>query len=112
MATSRTDNRSRGSRRRAGRRGADRRTRDPQPQEPQGLPYTRRNARIFAAGLAVILIGYICLAQPPAEGFLSLTLAPILLVLGYCVLIPIALLLGDGKKDEAAGEVSTAEEGG
>jgi hypothetical protein len=55
----------------------------------------RRNAQVFAAGIAVILIGYPCLAQPPVDGFLSLTLAPILLVLGYCVIIPIALLLGD-----------------
>jgi len=41
--------------------------------------------RLFVAGLAAVLIGYVALA------FERLTLAPILLVLGYCLLIPWAL---------------------
>ncbi len=58
----------------------------------QGLPFNAINYWLFAAGLAVIIIGYIALAQPPAESFMSLTVAPILLVLGYCVIIPAAIL--------------------
>ena len=41
----------------------------------------------------LILFGYLCLSQPPVDGFLSLTLALILLGTGYFILIPIALLL-------------------
>ena len=48
--------------------------------------------RLFGIGLAVIVVGYIFLRIPPAEGFWSLTLAPIILVIGYCVLIPLAIL--------------------
>ena len=59
------------------------------------LPFTRKNWTLAAAGLASILIGYVCLRIPPAEGFLSLTLAPVLLVVGYCVLIPLAILARD-----------------
>ena len=59
------------------------------------LPFTRKNWTLAAAGLASILIGYVCLRIPPAEGFISLTLAPILLVVGYCVLIPLAILARD-----------------
>ncbi|MDA0745124.1 MAG: hypothetical protein O2954_01295 [bacterium] len=44
-------------------------------------------------GLGTILLGYLCLAQPPVDGFLLLSLAPVLLVIGYCVLIPLALLM-------------------
>ena len=62
------------------------------------LPFTRRNWRLFFLGLAVIVLGYIFLRIPPAEGFFSLTLAPILLVIGYCVLVPIAILIGEGKR--------------
>lgn len=64
--------------------------------------------------MAAILIGYVCLSQPPVDGFLSLTLAPILLVLGYCVLIPIALLLDPepsataGDETDQTGAVSSA----
>lgn len=43
-------------------------------------------------GLGLIGLGYLCLNQPPADGFVSLTLAPILLVLGYGVGVPLALL--------------------
>ena len=97
MATRNAVRRPRG---RAGRRSqAQRRepTRSP-------LPYSRRNWTFLGAGVGTILIGYLCLSQPPVDGFLSLTLAPVLLVIGYCVLIPLGLLLGESKKptDEAS----------
>ena len=74
------------------------------------LPYDRRNAIVFAAAIGTILIGYICMAQPPVDGFLSLTLAPILLVIGYVFLIPAALLMKSQVELEAAdGKGGTAE---
>jgi len=57
-----------------------------------GLPFSAINYWLFAVGLGMIIVGYMALAQPPAEGFMSLTVAPILLVLGYCVIIPTAIL--------------------
>ena len=59
------------------------------------FPFTRKNWTLFVLGLATIVLGYVFLSIPPAEGFLSLTLAPILLVVGYCVLIPMAILVKD-----------------
>lgn len=50
-------------------------------------PFGKRNYLVFALALVVIIIGYITLGQG------SITLAPILLVVGYCVLIPIALII-------------------
>ena len=93
MASQRRGARSRNRSRRGQRR---------RPRERWSLPYTKQNWIIFALGIGVILIGYLCLAQPPVDGFYSLTLAPILLVLGYCVLIPIALLIGGPSKEEAS----------
>ncbi len=63
----------------------------------EGLPFTKKNYLIFAVGLAAIVLGYITLSQG------SITLAPILLVLGYCVIIPVALLYkgGDDKPSSA-----------
>jgi hypothetical protein len=63
-----------------------------EPLKRQGLPFEAVNYWLFAFGLAVIIIGYIALSQPPVDGFMSLTLAPILLVIGYCVIIPAAIL--------------------
>ncbi len=68
------------------------------------LPFTRKNWSLALAGLAVIVLGYVFLRIPPAEGFLSLTLAPIFLVVGYCVLIPMAILVRDQSADEDEAE--------
>ena len=56
------------------------------------LPFEKMNYVLFLSGLAVIIIGYLCLAKGPWDSFFSLTLAPILLVLGYCVIVPVAIL--------------------
>jgi len=63
-----------------------------EPLRSQGLPLNAINYGLFALGLGVIIIGYLALAQPPADSFMSLTLAPILLVVGYCIIIPVAIL--------------------
>ncbi|MFH1010570.1 MAG: hypothetical protein V1784_04975, partial [bacterium] len=42
------------------------------------LPFTRVNYIGLGIGIAIIVIGYICLGQLPVEGFVSRTLAPIL----------------------------------
>ena len=57
-----------------------------QKKKAEGLPFTRKNYYIFLAGLAAIILGYVTLGQG------SITLAPILLVLGYCVIVPVAIL--------------------
>ncbi len=66
-----------------------------------------RNYIIMGLGLIVLVVGYYFLAQPAAdpgkpaaEGFLSLSVAPILLVVAYLIIIPVALLLKRPKKTE------------
>ena len=46
------------------------------------LPFQSRHYSLFGIGILVILSGFITL------GFGSITLAPLLLILGYCVLLP------------------------
>jgi hypothetical protein len=65
-------------------------------KEKAVLPFTKKNYILFAIGIFVIVIGYITL------GYGSITLAPILLVLGYCVLIPIAIIINGGKEKPKA----------
>lgn len=69
-------------------------TQKPQPKKkltPVAL-FSKRNYLWFGIGIIVIVIGYIFL------GMGDITLAPILLVLGYCVIIPISILIGEKKK--------------
>lgn len=65
------------------RRGAGQRPTEPQNVE---IPFGRKNYIIFGAAALVILAGYLALSKG------SITLAPILLLLGYLVLIPIGIL--------------------
>ena len=54
------------------------------------MKYLRKSRNlILIAAIVAIVIGYITLAQG------SISLAPILLVLGYCILVPIALIKGE-----------------
>ncbi len=50
------------------------------------IPFGRKNYIIFAVAAAVILAGYVALSRG------SITLAPILLLTGYLVLIPWGIL--------------------
>jgi hypothetical protein len=69
------------------------------------MPLARQNFIILGTGIAVIAAGYAVMLEGSVEGFLPLVLAPILLVLGYCVVIPFGLLY----KKKAAGRENTRE---
>jgi membrane protein CcdC involved in cytochrome C biogenesis len=56
------------------------------------LPLAKENFVIIGVGLIVILAGYIAMLEGSVEGFLPLVLAPILLILGYCVIVPLGIL--------------------
>ena len=56
-------------------------------KEKDTLGFTKRNYYLFALGLVVIVVGFITLRMG------SITLAPILLVLGYCVIIPLSIII-------------------
>ncbi|NQT25828.1 hypothetical protein HQ585_10760 [candidate division KSB1 bacterium] len=56
------------------------------------LPFTKQNYIYFGAGILTLVVGYIALSIGPWDSFWSLTLAPILLVLAYCVIFPVSIL--------------------
>jgi hypothetical protein len=56
------------------------------------LPFSKENYIIFFTGLLTIIIGYICMASGDLNGALSLTVSPILLSIGYLIIIPLAIL--------------------
>jgi len=59
--------------------------------------------RSFYVAVLCMVIGMICLRQPPVDGFLTLSIAPILLVLGYGILAPISLRPRDQSRWPPAG---------
>lgn len=59
----------------------------PKTKERPQIALGKKNYAIMAVGLVSIIVGFITLANG------SITLAPLLLVLGYCVVIPVSLLV-------------------
>ncbi|MGQ9604541.1 MAG: hypothetical protein ACUVUU_10110 [bacterium] len=59
---------------------------------PNTFNLGKTNLLLMLAGLVVIVIGFMLLGKG------SITAAPILLVLGYCVIIPLAIVYRSKKK--------------
>ena len=64
------------------------------PEVDLGFQWGVLNTALLALGVAVLVVGYMSLAKG------SLTMAPVLLVAGYCVMIPASLLVrGTGSNE-------------
>ena len=61
----------------------------------EGWAFRKLNYILFSIGLALVIFGYIFMASGDVNSFQSLTLAPIMLFLGYIVVIPISLVYRD-----------------
>jgi hypothetical protein len=57
------------------------------PAEAVRVRWQRKNIAIFCTGIGSVTLGYVLLSQG------DITAAPVLLVAGYCVLIPLAFIL-------------------
>jgi len=58
----------------------------------------KKNILIIAVGVLLLVVGFFCLAQGPAENPVSLTVAPLVLVFAYIVVVPLGILWGGKKK--------------
>ena len=56
------------------------------------FPLEKINYIIIGVGLLFIIFGYIALSEKTVEGFFPLVVAPIFLVIGYCIIIPIGIM--------------------
>ncbi len=71
----------------------------------QSLPLGKDNFRIIGVGLLVILAGYLAMLTGSVEGFLPLVVSPILLVVGYCVIVPAGIIYRKKEKPAGAAEL-------
>lgn len=79
-------------------------------RQPEALPLERENFYILGLGILVIIIGYIAMLGNTVESFRQLTISPILLVLGYCVIIPFGIMYRKKVKSPSAGAPATQQE--
>ena len=73
---------------------------DKKENSPEAMIIGRKNLILFLIGLLAIFIAFVLMAQPPVDGFLSRTLAPVILVIAYLVIIPIAIFIRDKKVEK------------
>lgn len=56
------------------------------------FPLEKENFIIIGIGVVVLVVGYFLMSENSVDGFLPTVIAPILLVAGYCVIIPYGIL--------------------
>ena len=69
------------------------------------LSLTNKNYMIIGLGILLIIIGYVFMAENSVDGFLPTVVAPILLVLGYIVVVPFGILFKDKTAETEVNEI-------
>lgn len=76
------------------------------PLRPFQMPFDAKNIRIILLGVGVIILGYLVMWMSPTMSDMALTVSPILLLLGYCVIVPMGIMAGMRRKKSTVPEIS------
>ncbi len=65
------------------------------------LPFGKKNLQILSIAIILIILGYVAMAQPPVDGFMSRTAAPLILLFAFLIVIPYSIFYGhfNGKRN-------------
>lgn len=66
---------------------------------PPPIPIGKRNIQLYLLGLVVLVVGYIVLSIGPWDNPLSRSVAPLILLLAYLVIFPLAVMAKDKKAE-------------
>jgi hypothetical protein len=58
------------------------------------MPFEDKNIIVILIGVGIIGLGYILMSMGPVMGAMSLTIAPIVLCIGYLVVVPYGIMWG------------------
>ena len=67
-------------------------------ESPFIMYWTKTNYLLFALGFIILVFGYFLLSADPWDGFTSLSLAPIVLLIAYIIIFPLSILFINKKK--------------
>ena len=57
----------------------------------ESLNLKMKNYILFGSGVFAIILGYMLMSIGEHDGILSSKISPIILIIGYCILIPISI---------------------
>lgn len=60
--------------------------------------WKKLNYIFFLLGIGFLILGYFLMTQSPWDNPVSLSISPIVLLAGYVIIIPLAILFGNNKK--------------
>ncbi len=69
----------------------------------EGWAFNKKNYLLFLIGIVLIVLGYVIMGTGEVDSFQSLTIAPLMLFLGYIVIIPLALIYRDKNNQKNLG---------
>lgn len=75
---------------------------------PFNIYWGKNNYLILLAGIVVIIAGYLFMSMGSWDSFPSLYISPILLVIGYLIIIPISILFRSKEEGTASEERDVA----
>jgi len=55
-------------------------------------PFNKINYMLFVIGLVSIVIGYFIIANNGVDSIASTKIGPVILFIGYCIIIPISII--------------------
>jgi hypothetical protein len=72
------------------------------------MPFETKNVTIILIGVLTIILGYYLMSTSETMGTLALDIAPIILVIGYLIVIPYGIMYGAKrlKRSEPAAETT------
>jgi hypothetical protein len=63
-----------------------------------GNLFSAINFKLLGLSVGLLVVGYILLGQGPVYNPLSWSVAPVILVAVYCILLPVSIMARDRKK--------------
>jgi hypothetical protein len=65
---------------------------------PFNMPFEQKNIIFILIGIGVITLGYIIMGTSETMGFMALDVSPIVLLIGYLLVIPMGIMYGAHRK--------------
>ena len=65
---------------------------------PFNMPFEQKNIVFILIGIGVVTLGYVIMGMSETMGFMALDVSPIVLLLGYLVVIPLGIMYGARRK--------------
>src|SRR5438093_913421 len=66
--------------------------------KPFNMPFESKNIMFILIGIGIVTLGYIIMATSETMGFMALDVSPIVLLIGYLVVIPLGIMYGAHRK--------------